>query len=254
MSQKPFVLLLLAAVFIGGCAMRCYKPYDMGRGETLSEVCSRYGLSEAEIRNYNQLDRGFEPKEYDRIFIPCEAEAGAANAPPRRSDPNEPKPSRTKKTPPPAAVKPLPKPAPTIAIDTPVREESVAPATSAKLRRAGFGWPVEGEVVRGFTQGKDAPVNGIDIRAASGAPVLAAAAGKVEYVGVPANAYGPMILINHEGGLYTVYSHLGSLAIESGRRVEKGQKIAVAGSDSYVHFELREGRTSVDPLLYLPKR
>jgi len=63
-----------------------------------------------------------------------------------------------------------------------------------------------------------------------------------------------MILLAHAEGVYTVYSRLGSLAATTGERVAKGQKIGVAGGEGFIHFEVREGRKPVDPLLYLPRR
>jgi len=87
--------------------------------------------------------------------------------------------------------------------------------------------------------------------------VRAAAPGTVTYAGTPASVYGPLVILEHEGNLFTVYGNLRELRVEKGQRVEGGQTIGTSGSRDavlppHVHFEVRRGQEPVDPLLYLP--
>ena len=63
----------------------------------------------------------------------------------------------------------------------------------------------------------------------------------------------PIIVIRHDPELLTVYANVTDVAVEKGATVAKGQQIAKlrSGNDAYVHFEVRKGFDSVDPMPYL---
>lgn len=99
---------------------------------------------------------------------------------------------------------------------------------------------------------------GVDMAAAIGDTVLAAADGKViacegrTYNG----GYGMTVLIDHGDGVHTLYAHLDSIAVAVGDCVTAGQAIATAGmtgevTGSCLHFEVRVNEVAVDPLLWL---
>lgn len=104
-----------------------------------------------------------------------------------------------------------------------------------------------------FGRGYKSNHSGVDI-AISYKPVYAAAAGKVilaEYY----SGYGNCIMIDHGGGIVTVYGHLSKFNVSAGKKVSQGQQIAVSGNtgDStgpHLHFEFRENGTRVDPFKY----
>jgi murein DD-endopeptidase MepM/ murein hydrolase activator NlpD len=96
---------------------------------------------------------------------------------------------------------------------------------------------------------------GIDIGGERGAPVLAAAAGRVAFTGVR-TGYGLTVEIDHGNGLTTAYSHNTEVMVESGQWVERGQRIASVGSSGratapHCHYEVRRNGTPVDPERYL---
>lgn len=96
---------------------------------------------------------------------------------------------------------------------------------------------------------------GIDIGAGYGADVLAAEDGTVTVAGTNV-AYGKYIIINHGGGLATLYAHNSSLLVSSGQNVKRGQVIAKVGSTGYstgphCHFEVMVNGATVDPLPYV---
>jgi murein DD-endopeptidase MepM/ murein hydrolase activator NlpD len=120
-----------------------------------------------------------------------------------------------------------------------------------------FLWPVEGRVISPFGNNPNGGRNdGINISATRGAPVRAAEAGDVSYVGNELKSYGNLILIRHDNGFVTAYAHTDGVHVKRGERVERGQVIGSAGntgdvSEVQLHFELRRGTTPVDPTPYL---
>jgi lipoprotein NlpD len=111
-----------------------------------------------------------------------------------------------------------------------------------------FAWPVKGKVVAGFAEPRQ---KGIDIAGKSGDPVIAAAAGRVTYVGSGIPGLGKLIVIKHDQGYLTVYAHNRELLVKEQQSVARGQKIAELGEK--LHFQIRKGSAAVDPLLYLPR-
>jgi murein DD-endopeptidase MepM/ murein hydrolase activator NlpD len=133
------------------------------------------------------------------------------------------------------------------------RIEPAAGKPTLAAAAQGFLWPVNGKVVGGFgpiDQGQRR--DGIDIAAREGAPVLAAEDGLVAYAGEGIRGYGRLILLRHAEGYITTYAHNAALLVDVGERVARGQVIARVGSTgdasrSQLHFELRKGRTPIDP-------
>lgn len=125
---------------------------------------------------------------------------------------------------------------------------------AAPTGEARFRWPLAGQVVRGFSEGKDAAARGLDIKASPGRTVRAAGDGVVTYAGTLVPAYGPMVIVAHDGGFHTVYARLGSIEVSVGQRLAAGNPVGQSGQDNYIHFEVRQGETARDPLLYLPRR
>ncbi len=96
---------------------------------------------------------------------------------------------------------------------------------------------------------------GIDIGAGYGTSIYAAAKGKVIVAGWD-TAYGNCIIIDHGGGITTLYGHSSKLLVSVGQSVNKGDVIAKVGSTGYstgshLHFEVRKDGTPVNPLSYV---
>lgn len=123
-----------------------------------------------------------------------------------------------------------------------------------------FVWPVDGTIVRRFGPGATGERNdGIKIAIPLDTPVRAIADGTVAYVGSEVPALGGLVIVRHGGGWTSVYGHAGTLLVQRGQAVRKGQVIARSGESGYadrpeLHFELRRGRTPVDPTTQLPHR
>lgn len=125
-----------------------------------------------------------------------------------------------------------------------------------------FIWPVTGEITS-YYGWRTHPVfgttryhSGMDIACDYGTNILAADSGTVIYSGWM-GGYGYAVMIDHGGGLVSLYGHNQELAVSEGQSVGKGQVIAYAGSTGWstgphCHFEVRIHGEVTEPLNYLP--
>lgn len=96
---------------------------------------------------------------------------------------------------------------------------------------------------------------GLDFIGAYGQPILAAAPGRVVFVGQKAG-YGNVVEIDHGHDLVTRYAHLSSFAVRPGQEVERGARIAGMGSTgrstgTHLHFEVRRRGEPLNPRRFL---
>ena len=96
---------------------------------------------------------------------------------------------------------------------------------------------------------------GIDIGASGGAAIVAAADGTVTTAAY-SSAAGNYVMIDHGGGLYTVYMHASALLVSPGQTVSAGQTIAQVGSTgistgNHLHFGVSLNGSYVSPWSYL---
>jgi len=121
----------------------------------------------------------------------------------------------------------------------------------------GFALPVGGRVTSGYGTrmhpllGSRRFHRGIDLAAAMGSPIRAAADGRVVHAGWR-GGYGRQVALAHGGGLDTSYSHLSRIAARVGDRVARGQVIGFVGSSGlstgpHVHFEATRNGRPIDP-------
>lgn len=121
--------------------------------------------------------------------------------------------------------------------------------------------PVDGEVISAFGLRRilngipKSPHNGIDFRAAAGTPIKAMARGEVA---LAEDLYytGKTVILDHGGGLFSLYAHLETLAVTPGRIVSTGQRIGAVGSTGrstgpHLHMGTRLGKARIDPLALL---
>ncbi len=153
-------------------------------------------------------------------------------------------------TTPASAASPSPAPAGTAAASAP----PVAAVVSGEDEITWI-WPTSGAVLAGFDEVKN---KGLDIGGAAGETVVAAADGRVVYVGAGLRGYGNLIILKHNNTYLTAYAHNQTLLVKEDQSVRKGQKIAEMGNSDAdrvkLHFEVRRQGKPVDPAKYLPAR
>jgi murein DD-endopeptidase MepM/ murein hydrolase activator NlpD len=118
---------------------------------------------------------------------------------------------------------------------------------------SGFAVPVSGRIISGFgSTARGERNDGINIAAAAGTPIHAAADGVVTYAGNELKGYGNLILIKHGDTYVTAYAHTNSIGVARGQRVAKGDVIGTVGQTGDVtqpqlHFEIRRNMKPIDP-------
>ena len=123
-------------------------------------------------------------------------------------------------------------------------------------------WPVGGRITSPFgwrihpILGGRRLHTGIDLGSASGQPIHAAANGTV-ILAETWGGYGRTVVVDHGGGLSTLYAHQSSIAVSVGDEVLAGDVVGYIGCTGFctgphLHFEVREVGAPVDPMLYLP--
>jgi lipoprotein NlpD len=144
---------------------------------------------------------------------------------------------------------------PAPAVETPAADKPAAPVSEDGIDWA---WPASGKLLAGFTESGSTSNKGLDITGKPGEPVLAAASGKVVYVGSGLRGYGNLVIVRHSAAFLSAYAHNSKILVKEGAAVTKGQKIAEIGSSdtdqTKLHFEIRRQGKPVDPAKYLPPR
>lgn len=221
--------------------------HQVKRGETAFSIARTYNVSARSLADWNGLGPDLAVREGQYLMIPT-----PSGAPPEKPVEVVTAPGQGSPTPtPPSAAKPLPaeetKPAAQAAQDRPASPDLGQQRTASSA--AQFAMPVAGNIIRGYEPPKN---EGIDIAAPAGTPVKAAAAGTVAAI-TQDTAQTPIIVIRHEGGLLTVYAGVAGTTVKKGDRVTKGQTIANvrSGNPSFLHFEVRRGAASTDPMPFL---
>jgi septal ring factor EnvC (AmiA/AmiB activator) len=125
----------------------------------------------------------------------------------------------------------------------------------------GLDWPVKGKVIRPFGRSVHPEFktvtmnNGINIAAPVGAPVCAVASGKVEFADhLP--GLGSCVILDHGAGYYSLYAQLDRIFVNRGDKVSIGEVLAEVGQAEaeggpQLYFEIRQGKTPLDPMDWL---
>ncbi len=122
-------------------------------------------------------------------------------------------------------------------------------------------WPLRGRLSSGYGY-RIHPIyrvrkmhTGIDVAVSSGTPIRAAAPGKVVHAS-RWGGYGNCVILDHGGGMATLYAHCSRIAVKNGATVEQGDIVGYAGSTGlatgpHLHFEVRKDGRHVDPMSLL---
>jgi murein DD-endopeptidase MepM/ murein hydrolase activator NlpD len=218
--------------------------HQVKRGETAFTIARIYGVPVRSLADWNSLGTDLEVREGQYLIIPT------SSAPPSKPVADATAPGIGSPTPlPPSAKTALP------AEKTVKASEASKPVVIADLGKdrtsassSKFAMPVQGKIIRSYSK----KTNGIDISADVGTPVKAAADGSV--AAVTKNTGGTTIIVlRHADNILTVYGGVDGLKVAKGDKVSRGQTIAAIGAASppLLHFEVRKGVDSVDPMSYV---
>ncbi len=223
-------------------AVTAASSHVVAGGETAWSIARRYGVGIDALAQANNLPADMSIRTGQRLVIPGRQASVTNVAATSAPGVGSPTPQ------PPSARQPLPgeKTQPASAkVKTPSQTALSQSRTAASSSK--FAMPVGGSIIRPYQKGKN---EGIDISAMPGSPVKAAGGGTVAAITRDVEGV-PIVVVRHTGGLMTVYAGLDGLKVGKGDSVSRGQTLGVARPKGVVHFEVRQGFDSVDPMNYL---
>jgi murein DD-endopeptidase MepM/ murein hydrolase activator NlpD len=273
------------------------KAYVARGGDTLSGVAKRFSVSPDELAELNHVslhaslragqeiglpssmhDRGPQRSAGETAYAEAapppvtrdsspgyQASPAQQPAPVYRPSPVEPAQNHRLVQVAPAPAMPSPTPhyvAPTY--PPPPAASGYSDSEIAAAAKGRFVWPVRGDVVERFgPQGVGRRNDGVDIKAAQGTVVKAAASGEVVYAGNQVPGFGNLVLLKHADGWVTAYAHLDTVDVAMKQEVSQGQSLGSVGMSGgavqpELHFEVRyapspaDKAKPVDPVLVLP--
>ena len=207
------------------------------RGETAFIISRFYNISVRSLADWNGLDSDYTVREGQILIVPLvdkkvqkkfKKEEIASVTPP-----------------PPSSKKPQPR-------NTAKQEAIESSNTSISVPESGrMAYPIEGLVIREYSKNKN---DGIDFTAQAGTRVIAADTGVVATVTEDTNQIA-IVVLKHPENILTVYANLTNIQVSTNQSVLRGEVIGEIpeGDPPYLHFEIREGFESIDPLEYLNK-
>ncbi len=201
--------------------------HKVQRGDTIGKIAKKYGAVESEIIKVNRLQtNGSDIVIGEELIIP--------NGRPQQAAVTVPK-TTAQRT-------------------TPLRDVSAPPPSIAEPAGSGYIWPAG---VRRITQYFGLRHTGVDIAGPIGTPLYAARGGRVIKSQCGWNGgYGCYVIIDHGGGVTTLYGHSSKLYAEVGDQVGQGDVIALMGTTGrstgpHLHFEVRVNGSRDNPLKYV---
>lgn len=227
--------------------------HQVKRGETAFTIARLYNVSAKSLADWNGLGPDLAVREGQYLIIPTGSSAAPVIPEPAGSTAA---PGVGSPTPqPPSSSAPLPdeETIPAAQADAAAKEaEPASPdleETRTEASASTFAMPTDGQIIRPYSKGKN---DGIDIAAPAGTVVKAAASGSVAAITTDTSGT-PIIVLRHDGGLLTVYAGVDAVAVKKGDTVSRGQTIAKvkSGDPAFLHFEVRIGADSADPMDYL---
>ena len=213
--------------------------HKVSRGETAFTISRLYDVSIRSLADWNGLDSNFTIQEGQYLLIPLPSDQIAPEV-------TSVEPGKNSKTPsPPSSSEALPEP-----ISAEKSELTLEKPKSIATNNTGrFSYPINGKIIRDYVKNK---TDGIDISAPVGTPIVAAERGIVAAITADTKEV-PIIVLKHEGNLLTVYAGIGDIAVKEKDKVSRSQVLGKIqpGDPPFLHFEVRRGFESIDPMEFL---
>ncbi len=249
-----FSFLLLVSACAPTGIYHTVKP-----GQTLYRIAMTYDVDEATLARVNNIKDPRQLKVNQRVYIPgvsqlrnVPATASASkptsvstSTPVQRSSSTASSSAANKKTAPVAQ-----RPATT-------KKSPASVNANSKPVKGLFDWPAKGKILNKFGSQGQKVYKGIEIGIPKGTKVLAAASGKVIYSGNSIPGFGNLVILEHSDSFFSVYGYNQQNLVKMDDFVGQGDKIALSGvppngQSARLHFEIRKGKSAVNPILYLP--
>lgn len=240
--------VLLALFMLAACAPAGIY-HTVQPGQTLYRIARTYEVDEGRLARVNGIRDPTQIKVNQRLFIPGVSQPRRVPGAPGLSTSTPLRPA-TASSPAPAVNKP--------ATQAPVAKAPAATAASVvKPVKGMFVWPAKGKLLNGFGSQGQKVYKGIEIEVPKGSPVLAAASGKVIYSGDAIPGYGNLVILEHSDSFFSVYGYNQKNLVKLNDHVGQGERIALSGvppssQSARLHFEIRKGKSAVNPILFLP--
>ncbi|MBL0690767.1 MAG: peptidoglycan DD-metalloendopeptidase family protein [SAR324 cluster bacterium] len=225
--------------FISSCSNhKSYSPaieqghiYIWRSGDSLASVARFYEASVSEIKRHNNIFDEQDIANGKMIFI-------AKSSPARYSNDHN------------TAV------AAATTATTTTTATTINPNSRPAPQAMNLVWPLKGRVTSPFGMRGDRMHDGIDIVAKVNSPIVAVEAGKITQVKW-IRGYGKTLIIDHGGGVSSLYAHLNKALVRKGQQVKQSQPVALVGRTGnatahLLHFEVRLQDKPVNPAHHLP--
>jgi murein DD-endopeptidase MepM/ murein hydrolase activator NlpD len=209
--------------------------HNVVRGETVFTISRLYNISVRSLADWNGLDSDYTLREGQILIIPLVDKKATKNTQKEIDESAVPAP--------PSSKKPQPR-------NVNTQEFSKSTDTKISVPENGkMAYPLEGLVIREYSKNIN---DGIDFTARAGTKVVAADTGLVATVTEDINQIA-IVVLKHPGNILTVYANLTNIKVSTNQNVTRGDILGEIpnGDPPYLHFEIREGFESVDPLEYL---
>ena len=209
--------------------------HNVVRGETVFTISRLYNISVRSLADWNGLDSDYSLREGQILIIPLVDKKATKNTQKEVVESAAPAP--------PSSKKPQPRN---------VNKQEFSESTNTKIsvpENGRMAYPLEGLVIREYSKNIN---DGIDFTAQAGTKVVAAGTGLVATVTEDINQIA-IVVLKHPGNILTVYANLTNIKVSTNQNVNRGDILGEIpdGDPPYLHFEIREGFESVDPLEYL---
>jgi len=244
-------LLLLLFCQVLSCAptgiYHTVKP-----GQTLYRIAMTYDVDEDRLAQINNIKDPTQLKVNQKVFIPGVTQL--RNVPVTVAKPSAVRgPAQTTSS----RATTAKQPAKTAQKPSTGKPAAPQPDLSSKPNKGIFIWPARGKILNKFGSQSQKVYKGIEIGVPKGTKVVAAAPGKVIYSGNAIPGYGNLVIVEHSDSFFSVYGYNQKNLVKMYDFVGQGDEIALSGvppngQSARLHFEIRKGKSAVNPILYLP--
>lgn len=242
------VILIVLACLTASCAPTGIY-HTVQPGQTLYRIALTYDIDEARLARINNIKDPKQLKANQKVYIPGVTQLRKVPVTAAASKPTV---SASRKT----VTSPKKKSYTAKKKTTSSKPAATKPATT-KPRKGLFIWPVQGKILNKFGKQGQKVYKGLEIAVPQGTAVKASAPGKVIYSGDGIPGYGNLVILEHSDNFFSVYGYNRKTLVKKDAFVGQGDKIAMSGTppsgqSPRLHFEIRKGKSAVNPILYLP--